>query len=70
MNDLIAGLLGGLVFGMLLGWRIARRGRISQERLDLVGSVLDRINERAERELEGEKWNLAIYIVTVMAELK
>jgi len=71
MNDLIAGLLGGLVFGVLLGWIIARRGAITPVRLGLVESVLSRIKERAERELEGEEWGgLALYVVVTISELE
>jgi len=70
MNDLIAGLLGGLVFGVLLGWIIARRGAITPVRLGLVESVLSRIRERAERTREGEGWDLASYVVKTIAELE
>ena len=70
MNDLIAGLLGGLVFGVLLGWIIARRGAITPVRLGLVESVLSRIRERAERVVQGEDWDLAHYVVKTIAELE
>ena len=71
MNDLIAGLLGGLVFGTLLGWLIARREAITPVRMGLVESVLSRIRERAERVLEGEEWDsLARYVVITIAELE
>jgi len=71
MTELGVGLLAGVVFGTLLGWLIARQGRISPVRLGLVESVLSRIKERAERSLEGEEWGgLALYVVVTISELE
>jgi len=70
MSELGVGLLAGVVYGTLLGWLIARRGRISPARLGLVESVLVRIRERAERVVQGEDWDLAHYVVKTIAELE